>query len=277
VKLGGYYYDLHKRAKMDKDIVSIIDSFSPPPGMGLYQPWDSGGKGYGKDGASDRYTPPDREPRITRQILDFRELYGNEDVIGFIRMTVRDEERKIDTGIKYPIVQGVDNKQYLYHSEDGKWNWAGSIFMHSRNDPLLTDQNTVLFGHNMRDVSMFGPLRYYTDAEFALMNENYIIEVTTIYEHTVWHVFAGYYTNVAFNYLVPNYDTREGFEGFINEIKRRVGLSATVRGLGRGFFIEDMNITADDLILTLSTCVTWNDSRLRHVVQARLIERRLLY
>lgn len=65
----------------------------------------------------------------------------------------------------YPVVQSDNNEYYLNHSFRGAENSCGSIFADCRNQGILEDANTVLYGHNMRNLSMFGFLRNYQKEE----------------------------------------------------------------------------------------------------------------
>ena len=62
-------------------------------------------------------------------------------------------------GISYPVVQGADNEYYLHNTFEGKANFAGCIFMDCLDKSDLTMFNTFLYGHAMKDGSMFGNLR----------------------------------------------------------------------------------------------------------------------
>ena len=77
-----------------------------------------------------------------------------------------------DTAIDYPVVQGEDNAYYLHRSFYGEENYAGCIFLDARNSPDFQDPFTLVYGHNMRDGSMFGSLRNLSDSadrEFVLL------------------------------------------------------------------------------------------------------------
>ena len=65
--------------------------------------------------------------------------------------------------ISYPIMQASDNEKYLHHLPDGSYNYGGSIFLYNKNNPLFTDQNSFVYGHNMANGSMFGTLKQYAD------------------------------------------------------------------------------------------------------------------
>ena len=70
------------------------------------------------------------------------------------------------TIINYPVAQGRDNEWYLHHTLDGKWNGAGTIFIDKNNKKPFEKFLTVIYGHHMRDGSMFGSLVKYRDAEY---------------------------------------------------------------------------------------------------------------
>ena len=70
------------------------------------------------------------------------------------------------TPVSYPVAQASDNDYYLKRNLSGSYNFAGTVFMDFRNDPSLSDDNTILYGHNMRNGSMFGILSHYADEEF---------------------------------------------------------------------------------------------------------------
>lgn len=70
------------------------------------------------------------------------------------------------TGVSYPVAQAEDNDYYLRKTLKGEYNFAGTVFMDYRNNPSVTDDNTILYGHNMRDGSMFGLLKKYGKEEF---------------------------------------------------------------------------------------------------------------
>lgn len=67
--------------------------------------------------------------------------------------------------ISYPIVQGEDNEHYLKYTFEGKRNSGGCIFLDSRNTGLMADGNTIIYGHNMRNGSMFGTLKRYMEED----------------------------------------------------------------------------------------------------------------
>ena len=70
------------------------------------------------------------------------------------------------TPINYPVVQGQDNQYYLRRLPDGSSNPSGSLFADFRNDRSFGDLNTLIYGHNMSDDSMFGTLTDYKNPSY---------------------------------------------------------------------------------------------------------------
>lgn len=88
------------------------------------------------------------ENAITWPVVDFAALENiNSDCVAWIRID--------ETEIDYPVVQGHDNSFYLKHLFDGEWNGAGCIFLDSRVEPDLSDRHSVLYGHHMKNGTMF--------------------------------------------------------------------------------------------------------------------------
>lgn len=78
-------------------------------------------------------------------------------------------------GISYPVVRGKDNEYYLSHTFYGEENKCGSIFMEAENKKDFSDRNTFVYGHNMKDKSMFARLNEYQQRETFLENPEFYI------------------------------------------------------------------------------------------------------
>ena len=79
-----------------------------------------------------------------------------------------------DTNIAFPIMQGNDNKYYLKHLPNGNYNKMGSLFLDFRNN-LFNDKNTIIYGHNFNNGTMFSDLIKFKSLDFFLEHENYDI------------------------------------------------------------------------------------------------------
>lgn len=160
------------------------------------------------------------------------------------------------TQIQLPFVQGFDNQFYLHHSIDNSYSTAGTLFMDcSLNQGIFSD-NTIIYGHNMRNGTMFGSLGKYLDESYAKEhNEIYVFTESNI---NTYEVFAVYTTMNGSD----TYTTRfSNTENFIKYKKYMAALSNI-----------DFGVDTDNnkRVLTLSTCYSGGDSKLiRTVVQAQ--------
>ena len=76
--------------------------------------------------------------------------------------------------INHPVVQGADNEFYLHHTFEMKKNSAGCVFMDYEVDPMLTSWNTFIYGHNMKNGTMFGHLKNYINNPAVYEKDPYI-------------------------------------------------------------------------------------------------------
>lgn len=106
--------------------------------------------------------------------VDFASLQNiNPEVIAWIQIPALD--------ISYPVAKGTDNAYYLQHMINGETNKSGSIFMDYHNQEDFTDRNTIIYGHNMRDGSMFGTLEKYQDQEFTMCIRSFMFMCPAMY------------------------------------------------------------------------------------------------
>ncbi len=111
----------------------------------------------GESNVSD--TAVETEAELAPFSVDFDALREvNPDVTGWIYCE--------DTTINYPVLQGATNDTYLRHLYDGSYCYGGSIFVEAQNSKDFADYNTIIYGHNMRDDSMFGTLERWADQKF---------------------------------------------------------------------------------------------------------------
>ena len=159
-KVGSYYLEKYRSDK----VISEANRFVTLPG-------DSDNNDPTQDPSGDPECPT----------VQFDELLKtNGDVIAWIYGA--------NTHINYPVVQGSDNDYYLRHLLDGTWNDNGSIFMDCANSADFSDQNSLIYGHNMHDGSMFGQLVRYRDEDFYKAHPTFTFD--TLYEGGTWQVVA---------------------------------------------------------------------------------------
>ena len=165
---------------------------------------------------------------------------------------------KIDnTNINYPIVQGKDNSFYLDKDINKNYLSSGSIFMNYLNHGF-NDENTVLFGHHMRNKTMFAQLEKYKEKEFFQNDNDIKIEVENDKVLT-YKVFSVYVTDANDNYIKTNFDNKSEYKEFLDKIKNK------------SIYKSDINVDENDKIITLSTCsYEFNDARM--VVHGKLLK-----
>lgn len=165
---------------------------------------------------------------------------------------------KIDnTNINYPIVQGKDNSFYLDKDINKNYLSSGSIFMNYLNHGF-NDENTVLFGHHMRNKTMFAQLKKYKEKEFFYGNNDIEIEVEND-KVLKYKVFSAYVTDAKDNYIKTNFDDKDQYKEFLEDIKNK------------SQYKSDIDVNENDKIITLSTCsYEFNDARM--VVHGKLLK-----
>lgn len=204
-----------------------------------------------------KYEPGDTLDINGKSISYFHDvsLEINPEVVGYIKL-----EGPEKVWIEYPVLQKyTDNDYYLNHSIDHTIDNAASIFMDYRNRIYLEDKNTILYGHNMRDKSMFAYLHNYASWSFAKDHRKIIFN--TLYEDMEWEVFASYESHINFDYIRTSFRNDEDFQNFIDECISKSTHNYRVRP------------KATDRILTLSTCARGDRKEYRYVVQAVLVKR----
>lgn len=173
----------------------------------------------------------------------------NPDMIGWLSIE--------DTPINYPILQASDNDYYLDRNYKEEQTDAGSIFMDYRNNLESMSANTIVYGHRMKDNSMFGSLRKYEDEAFYKNHQQ--IQFDTIYGSYTAEIFAVYTTTTDFDYIQTDFSSAGGYEDLLQEIQEK------------SIYSTDVEVDADDQILTLSTCDSiWQPKQNRFVVHAKL-------
>lgn len=155
--------------------------------------------------------------------------------------------------LSYPVLQGEDNAYYLSHAWDGEENAAGAVFLDYRASAGLTDFHTLLYGHRMRDGSMFGSLKQYSDVGFWQEHPSVCLSDEDGIRR--YDIFAAYEVGVAEIVYRQDLSSAEDRQELL-----RFGLDNSVIDTG-------IVPTVTDTIITLSTC-TGSGRNARWVVQA---------
>ena len=148
-----------------------------------------------------------------------------------------------------------NNNFYLNHSFDKSKNSRGWIFADYKNKFDNTDKNIVIYGHNMRDESMFGSLKNILNEEWYNNAENKNITFLTEKGNYIYKVFSIYKIESEDYYIKTNFKNDEDYEKFLNTIKNR-----SIKNF-------DINLNINDKIITLSTCA--NNNKYRIVLHAK--------
>ena len=205
-----------------------------------------------QDSSPEEEAGPDSPKLKAPMDIDFDSLRNiNTDVIGWIYVEALD-------GVSYPVVKGEDNDQYLHMTYEKNYNFAGTIFVDYENKADFSDCNTLVYGHNMKNGSMFGQLKNFSKDDSAYNKSKYFW-IFTPEKNYRYEIISAYTTAV-------NSDTYTLFKGpgqefvdYMNKIVSYSDVKTTPGELGVG-----------DKIVTLSTC-TGNEST-RYVVQGKRVD-----
>ena len=161
-----------------------------------------------------------------------------------------------NTEINYPIVQGKDNEEYLHKLINGKNNKAGTLFIDYRNSKDLPDENTIIYGHNMKNGTMFGCLDEYKKQSYY--EEHKMMYLLTEEKNYKIELFAGY--TLPANSKIYNVSA-------VSNSKEEMITSAKQKST----FQSDTEINENERIVTLSTC-SYEYDEARYVVMGVLRE-----
>ncbi len=202
-----------------------------------------------KKAAKDTATENGQEKTLPMLInpIDFEELNAiNEDIIGWIRIGALD--------LSYPVAQAADNDYYLHRTFERVDNFAGCIFLNCDNTRYFTDQNSIIYGHNMKNGSMFGTLKKFEEQEtynkcpyFWIFTPEFIYQYRIFSCSVVYKIGDPYRTRF----------TTEEFQNFIDNCVSNSYLEAA-----------GVEVTTEDRIVTLSTCT--GDDSTRLILQGKL-------
>lgn len=158
-----------------------------------------------------------------------------------------------NTNINYPVVQGSDNDYYLKHNFRKESNISGTVFVESAND-IDNDKNIILYGHNMRNGTMFNNITNYKEESF--FNEDNKISIimnNTLYEYEVFSVY------------VKNVNEVNLAIGFANEDEF---INYAYNEADESLYKKDVDFSAEDNLITLVTC-SYEFTDARTIVVAR--------
>lgn len=181
--------------------------------------------------------------------VDFKALKKtNPDIFGWLHLPYGT--------ISYPLLQGENNDTYLHQAYDKTPNNFGSIFIDYRNTNNLTDKHTIIYGHNMKNGSMFGTLKKFCDENFYKKNKYFfILTPKVIYTYKVFSYHVADAKGRVYNVV---YKDDKEYQDFIDLAKQSSYLDTGVK------------VSTENRTITLSTCTSSDDKRF--VVHAKLVE-----
>lgn len=191
-------------------------------------------------------------PELLQQLYQqrFKSLLElNADVVGWISIA--------GTEIDYPVVQHTDNDYYLNHNLEQARSSHGAIFMDYRNQNVLEDKHTVIYGHHMKDGSMFGELSNYKDEAYYRAHD--IITFDGLEQPTRWQIFSVYVYTPEHQFFQFQYANEQEYSDYLQKIVEASSYDTGVM------------ISAEDQLLTLVTC-TYEVSDARFIIHAKRIE-----
>ena len=185
-------------------------------------------------------------PRVDNPI-DFPALKEqNPDIAGWIRIP--------DSVVDYPVMRssnGVPEDFYLNHDFQKNYLFAGCIYMQGYNSADFSDPNTILYGHNMANGSMFNSIRKFSKKDH--FDKNRVIYIYTpghIYTYQIYSAFTYDDRHLLFAF---DFKTEEGYRNFLNLTLNPPSMTRQV--------LEGAEVTTADRILTLSTCTSVKNQR----------------
>lgn len=174
----------------------------------------------------------------------------NPDSVGYLQVPA--------LGILLPVVQGDDNEYYLYHTLTGEDSKNGTLFIDSRNTEGIESQNAIIYGHNMKNGSMFGSLNKYIKEDFFSTGDNkyfYFYTENKIYKYEIYSVHT---TPAVSETYSTAFSGKDAFFTYIDAMLRA------------SYHKSDAEFKENSKTITFSTCT--NDDNTRLVVQAVRIE-----
>ncbi len=182
--------------------------------------------------------------------IDFESLSKiNPDIIGWIGF----EGLEID----YPVVQTKDNEFYLNHLFSLEKNKLGAIFVDYRNKSDLSDRNTIIYGHNMKNGSMFSSLTNYKSQDYYDANPD-ILLVTKEKKYRV-DFFAGLVVDGSYESVRFSFSDEDDFNQYINSLE------------DMSTFKSSVIVGPQDRIISLVTC-SYEYNNARYALYGKLVE-----
>lgn len=193
------------------------------------------------------------DPKQFTGVVDWKALKKvNPDVQGWLYQK--------GTVINYPVVQGTDNDTYLHTRFDKQWSGGGTLFVDYRMEKGFKGFNSIIYGHHMKDGSMFRSIRGYTKEE-GYYDKHKTMELATPHGNYHLVVFSAFITKATDeNTYKMTYDEAEK-QAYIDRAWEQSELPITR---------DSVDVTKDDRLVTLSTCA-YDYEEARYIVMCKMV------
>lgn len=193
------------------------------------------------------------DPKQFTGVVDWKALKKvNLDVQGWLYQK--------DTVINYPVVQGTDNDTYLHTRFDKQWSGGGTLFVDCRMEKDFKGFNSIIYGHHMKDGSMFRSIRGYTK-EDGYYDKHKTLELATPHGNYHLVVFSAFITKATDEDTYKmTYDEAEK-QAYIDRAWERSELPITR---------DSVDVTKNDRLVTLSTCA-YDYEEARYIVMCKMV------
>ena len=235
--LHGYRTAERRYNALSEDVVAMPTSLAPLPSA----------SNEGEKTDEGEIAPPRERSPVTVDFDVLRMLCS--DVVGWLYLP--------DTVLSYPVVQGPDNSYYLNRFLDGTPNVGGTLFADSLAPSDFSGLNTVIYGHNMRDGSMFAVVDDY--AEQGFYDAHPVLYLNTPTQNYRLAVFSGFTTDPDSFVYTSAFASDDDYAAFLTALLA----SSEIRC--------DCPLSVSDRVVTLSTC-TYSAEDVRFVLCAKLVE-----
>lgn len=193
------------------------------------------------------------DPKQFTGVVDWKALKKvNPDVQGWLYQK--------DTVINYPVVQGTDNDTYLHTRFDKQWSGGGTLFVDYRMEKDFKGFNSIIYGHHMKDGSMFRSIRGYTKEE-GYYDKHKTLELAT--PHGNYHL-------VVFSAFITKATDEDTYKMTYDEAEKQAYIDRAWEQSELPITRDSVDVTKSDRLVTLSTCA-YDYEEARYIVMCKMV------
>lgn len=193
------------------------------------------------------------DPKQFTGVVDWKALKKvNPDVQGWLYQK--------GTVINYPVVQGTDNDTYLHTRFDKQWSGGGTLFVDCRMEKDFKGFNSIIYGHHMKDGSMFRSIRGYTK-EDGYYDKHKTLELAT--PHGNYHL-------VVFSAFITKATDEDTYKMTYGEAEKQAYIDRAWEQSELPITRDSVDVTKNDRLVTLSTCA-YDYEEARYIVMCKMV------